>query len=206
MKRPNLFLQRSICRIIGVLINTIKEPTPENEMRVTSGGRIKSYISYAAKIFDNGKETIVIRGTGRAIPAAVQTAEVIKRRIKGLHQQTTVGSQEMLDEWEPIKEGLEKISQTRTVCHLTVILSKDENAVDKTAIGYQEPLDESNVKEISLQEMKREGPTRSRGGQRGGSGRGSRRGKNFRGNGRSFTRGRREFRGTEKNETSGQVC
>jgi hypothetical protein len=43
---------------------------------------------------------------GRAINKTVMIAELIKRRIVGLHQNTTTGSTDITDMWEPLEEGL----------------------------------------------------------------------------------------------------
>eukprot|EP00920_Eleutheroschizon_duboscqi_P005285 GHVT01012231.1.p1 GENE.GHVT01012231.1~~GHVT01012231.1.p1 ORF type:complete len:214 (+),score=20.59 GHVT01012231.1:311-952(+) len=164
-----------------------REATPDNEIRVTSVGSVLGYLKYAAKLFGNGTTTLVIRGTGSAMPNAVQTAELLKRTIKGLHQVTTTGSQSMAEEWEPLEEGLDKVTVSRTVCYMTITLSQDEDAVDKTAVGYQTPIDESEVK--PLDQVKREGLPRVRSRRRGGArGRDAPRGQGNRG-GRGGGRG-----------------
>jgi DNA-binding protein len=44
---------------------------------------------------------------GRAINKTVTIAEILKRRIPGLHQITEIESTDIIDVWEPLEEGLE---------------------------------------------------------------------------------------------------
>lgn len=44
---------------------------------------------------------------GRAINKTVTIAEILKRRISGLHQVTEIESTDIIDVWEPLEEGLE---------------------------------------------------------------------------------------------------
>ncbi|AQK74934.1 Alba DNA/RNA-binding protein [Zea mays] len=60
--------------------------------------------------------------------------ELIKRRIVGLHQNTTTGSTDITDMWEPLEEGLLPLETTRHVSMITITLSKKE--LDKSSIGY----------------------------------------------------------------------
>merc|ERR1712187_307488 len=96
--------------------------------------------------------------------------EVIKRRFKGLHQITKLGSQEIVDEYEPLEEGLDKVTESRNLPFVEIKLSKDP--LDTSDKGYQAPLDESEVKEYDPEEMASLG--RGRGS---GSGRGKGKGK-----------------------------
>jgi len=82
---------------------------------------------------------------------AVTKAEIVKRRFKGLHQITKVGSQEIVDEYEPLEEGLDKVTDTRSLPSIEIKLSKD--ALDTSDKGYQAPLDESMVTEVDPEEM-----------------------------------------------------
>merc|ERR1712012_1146805 len=97
------------------------------------------------------KKFIVIAATGNALTKAVTSAEVIKRRFKGLHQITKLGSQEIVDEYEPLEEGLDKVVETRNVPFVEIKLSKEP--LDSTDKGYQAPIDEDEVKEFDPEEM-----------------------------------------------------
>ncbi|KAL6982409.1 hypothetical protein U1Q18_045669, partial [Sarracenia purpurea var. burkii] len=52
-----------------------------------------------------GRE-IVLKAMGQAISKIVAIAEIIKRRIPRLHQDTSISSVSITDVWEPIEEGL----------------------------------------------------------------------------------------------------
>jgi len=146
-----------------------QEEKSEEEIRLTATGSISSYVSRAAKVYNELEKTkVVITAAGNALTKAVQTAEVIKRRFKGLHQITSLSSQEIVDEYEPLEEGLETVFDTRTVPFISITLSKE--ALDTADKGYQPPIDESLVTEFDPEKMS---APRGRGGGRGkGKGRG----------------------------------
>merc|ERR1711933_233352 len=99
------------------------------------------------KVFGElNQSTVVITATGNALTKAVTLAEVCKRRFKGLHQITKIGSQEIVDEYEPKEEGLDKVTQTRDIPFIEITLSKD--TLDTSDKGYQPPIDEALVKEV----------------------------------------------------------
>ena len=50
-------------------------------------------------------------------------AEIVKRRILGLHQDTEIGSVDITDTWEPLEEGLNRLETTRHVSVITITLS-----------------------------------------------------------------------------------
>ncbi|KAK4778863.1 hypothetical protein SAY86_006391 [Trapa natans] len=124
-----------------------REETPidENEIRITSQGRMRSYITYAMSLLqEKGSDEIVFKAMGRAINKTVTIVELIKRRIVGLHQITSIGSIDITDTWEPLEEGLVTLETTRHVSMITVTLSNNE--LDKAASGYQPPLPADQVK------------------------------------------------------------
>jgi len=180
-----------------------KEKTPQDsieahEVRVTSQRSARSYISYSINLFtteeaDKRKTLILIKAMGRAITKAINIAEVVKRRVVGLHQITQIESNTMVDVFEPLEQGLDSKEVTRNVSAITITLSKDP--LDAKNPGYQHPLPESMV--ISEEDAKAqrghggehddeegEGRRRPRRGGRGGSsprGGGGRRGGGRRG-------------------------
>src|SRR3989338_6084025 len=119
---------------------TDEEPIQPNEIRITSFGGMRRYISYAdalldpslikqfeedqqADISENAEkfptpekqyDTIVLKALGRSSNKAVTIAEVIKRRVVGLHQITLIHSTRIVAEYEPKIEGIEKTKE-RTV-------------------------------------------------------------------------------------------
>ncbi|PWA67371.1 ribonuclease P protein subunit p25-like protein [Artemisia annua] len=70
---------------------------------------------------------------GRAINKTVTIVELIKRRIVGLHQITSIGSTDITDTWEPLEEGLLPLETTRHVSLITITLSKKE--LDTSLVG-----------------------------------------------------------------------
>ncbi|CAM8939610.1 unnamed protein product [Rhodiola kirilowii] len=93
---------------------------------------------------DKGSDEIVFKAMGRAINKTVTIVELIKRRIVGLHQITSIGSTDITDIWEPLEEGLLPLETTRHVSTITITLSKKE--LDTSVVGYQTPLPEGQVK------------------------------------------------------------
>jgi len=124
----------------------------DDEIRVTAMGSISAYVVRAAKVFNElEKPQVVIKATGNALTKAVTLAEVVKRRFKGLHQITELNSTEIVDEYEPLEEGLDKVTDTRTVSVIEIKLSKEP--LDTSDKGYQAPLEESLVKEFDPEQM-----------------------------------------------------
>lgn len=74
------------------------------------------------------------------------TAEIIKRRIMGLHQNTQIGSVDITDTWEPLEEGLNRLETTRHVSVITITLSTA--MLDTTTVGYQAPIENELVKPL----------------------------------------------------------
>lgn len=172
------------------LVERPREESAEDEIRVTNQGRVTTYVAYAARLFkDENRNTITFRASGLAIPIAVSTIEILKRRVKGLHQLTNIGITTLTDEYEPLEQGLTKRTLTRQVPYLLVVLSKLESDVDKNAPGYQPPLDEAFVKELKeFTSGDRPRPLGTRGRGRRGRGRGGFRG-GRRGGRRPYDRG-----------------
>lgn len=131
-----------------------KEDSKKDEIRISSKGRTSNYISYAGKLFnEDGMDSFVIKATGQALATAVTVCEIIKRRFKGIHQITKIGSIEIEDEYEPKSkdDDLENIKQIRNVSFIEITLSKVE--LDTADRGYQPPLPEDQVEEKSPEEL-----------------------------------------------------
>mmetsp|Transcript_50082 Transcript_50082/g.121347 ORF Transcript_50082/g.121347 Transcript_50082/m.121347 type:complete len:102 (-) Transcript_50082:112-417(-) len=95
---------------------------------------------------------------GRAMNKAVTIAEILKRKLP-LHQVNSLESVEMIDVFEPLEEGLDKVENKRYVSCMTITLitvtgaakastgaastsSSPSLLIDdiKHHIGYQPPL------------------------------------------------------------------
>lgn len=67
----------------------------------------------------------------------------MKRRVKGLHQQNDIEVSTLVDEYEPLEEGLDVLKFERQVTMVVIHLTK--NPLDKNHYGYQEPIPDSEV-------------------------------------------------------------
>ncbi|KAL8059290.1 hypothetical protein ABFX02_03G076000 [Erythranthe guttata] len=153
----------------------VETPIDENEIRITSQGRMRSYITYAMSLLqEKGSDEIVFKAMGRAINKTVTIVELIKRRIVGLHQITSIQSTDITDTWEPLEEGLQTLETTRKVSMVTITLSKKD--LDTANIGYQPPIPADQVKVFTEVDYDGEGSPPVRGRGRGGRGRGRPRG------------------------------
>ncbi|XP_022941062.1 ribonuclease P protein subunit p25-like protein [Cucurbita moschata] len=158
-------------------------PIDENEIRITSQGRMRNYITYAMTLLqEKGSNEIVFKAMGRAINKTVTIVELIKRRIVGLHQNTSIGSTDITDTWEPLEEGLLPLETTRHVSMIVITLSKKE--LNTSSVGYQPPLPAELVKTYDYEgegSPHDQGPGRGR--ERDRNGRGRARGRGPPGNG-----------------------
>ncbi|CAL4982329.1 unnamed protein product [Urochloa decumbens] len=149
-------------------------PISQNEIRITTQGRMRNYISYGMSLLEeNGHDEISIKAMGRAINKTVMVVELIKRRVGGLHQNTVTESVDITDTWEPLEEGLLPLETTRHVSMITVTLSK--KPLDTSSPGYQPPIPAEEVKpafDYDHEESYPPGRGRGRGGGRRGRGRG----------------------------------
>uniref|UniRef100_A0A6V7QQJ3 DNA/RNA-binding protein Alba-like domain-containing protein n=1 Tax=Ananas comosus var. bracteatus TaxID=296719 RepID=A0A6V7QQJ3_ANACO len=122
----------------------VEKPRPEsvineNEIRITSQGLIRNYVSYATSLLQEKRvREIVLKAMGQAISKAVAIAEIIKKRNPGLHQDTSISSVSITDVWEPVEEGLVPLELTRHVSMISISLSLRE--LNKNSPGYQAPL------------------------------------------------------------------
>jgi len=60
---------------------------------------------------------------------------------------TSIQPLDIVDEYEPLEEGLDHLEFKRTVTMLVIRLSK--NALDPKDVGFQEPIPESQVEEYT---------------------------------------------------------
>ncbi|KAK6938996.1 DNA/RNA-binding protein Alba-like [Dillenia turbinata] len=150
-------------------------PIDENEIRITSQGRMRNYITYAMTLLqEKGSNEVVFKAMGRAINKTVTIVELIKRRIVGIHQITSIGSTDITDLWEPLEEGLLPLETTRHVSMIIITLSKNE--LNTSSVGYQPPLPADQVKTWTEFDDEGEGSPNGRGRGRGGRVRGRARG------------------------------
>ncbi|KAK6279191.1 hypothetical protein POUND7_019458 [Theobroma cacao] len=77
---------------------------------------------------------VVLKAMGQAISKMVAIAEIIKKRIPGLHQETSISSMSITDMWEPMEEGLVPLEMTCQVFLILISLSTKE--LNKSSPGY----------------------------------------------------------------------
>ncbi|GJU53554.1 ribonuclease P protein subunit p25-like protein [Tanacetum coccineum] len=169
-----------------------EQPIQENEIRITSQGRMRNYITYAMTLLEEkGSSEIVffqirVGGEGEGLVERERFYPLVRlikvfamllvlRRIVGLHQITSIGSTDITDTWEPLEEGLLPLETTRHVSLITITLSKKE--LDTSSIGYQPPLPADQVKPSPEFEYEGDGMPAARGRGSGGRGRGRGRGR-----------------------------
>jgi DNA-binding protein len=85
-----------------------KEPSAENEIKVTSKGQIMNYVQYANRILTKtDHKTIIVKAMGKAIIKAVILVEVLKRRNQ-LHQINEISTMDFEEEVVPKDESEDK--------------------------------------------------------------------------------------------------
>lgn len=131
-----------------------EEKLEDNEIRVTAKLSVEATVRKAVVLFKrSGATSVILKGTGSAIPQSVSIAEAIRRGISGLHQLTEIHRQEVTDVYKPREEGLSDILKSRYVPTISIVLSK--TSLDRSKYGYQAPLTADKVKEISLEEAEK---------------------------------------------------
>ena len=119
------------------------EGVGENEVYVTSHGKMSAYLTSALSKLETGGETsLTFRATGKAINKLVSVVEVVKRRVASLHQVTETGTVRNREHYEPLEEGLKPVVNDKSVSSLTIVLSR--NPLDADHVGYQAPLTEED--------------------------------------------------------------
>lgn len=131
-----------------------KTPIREDEIRITSDGRVPRYVNYAARLFaEQKKKTVTIKATGNAISSAITLTEIVKRRFENLHQLNVIGMTTISDTYEPLEEGLDEVKRERDVPFIEITLTLEDETLDKKHYGYQEPVDQSLVKPMDVEQI-----------------------------------------------------
>lgn len=124
----------------------------------------------------------------------VTVAEIVRRRIFGLHQLSTISSTHIVDTYEPTEAGLKTVTIEKHIPTIDIVLAFDvlslsavAGVADATAAaGYQQPLPQSAIVEQDDEIVKRD---------RGNGGRGNNSRSNSGGAARGGGRGGRGGRG-----------
>eukprot|EP00803_Ostreobium_quekettii_P003835 evm.model.scf_2621.1 EVM.evm.TU.scf_2621.1 scf_2621:4592-6424(-) len=121
-------------------------PSVETEVRITSRGKIRNYVTFAANLFlTKNEKAIVVRGLGNVINKTVNLAEVLKRRVKGLYQVTNIGSLRITDAVEA-RDGRPARQRTTLVAVISILLTTERP--DASVPCVQEPLPEEEIQPL----------------------------------------------------------
>ena len=118
-------------------VEKTQDSLPLNEIRVRRGVGIGRYLRRAHDLLSGveaGQDTVVIKGVSNAMESAVKLAELIKHRVPKLYQVNKISNITIVDEYEPLEEGLDHLKFNRVVTMLGITLSK--NPLDNTDLGF----------------------------------------------------------------------
>ncbi|KAJ8406579.1 hypothetical protein AAFF_G00301530 [Aldrovandia affinis] len=115
------------------------------EMRVKEGSKIRNLMGFALARMQGGGgagaggggglRQVVFAGSGRAVTKTITCAEIMKRKVGGLHQLTKLRYGRVREVWDG-GAGAETTVH-RTVPSISILLSKDP--LDPREPGYQPP-------------------------------------------------------------------
>ncbi|XP_074539901.1 ribonuclease P protein subunit p25-like protein [Halichoeres trimaculatus] len=173
-------------------------PPDTPEVRVKDGSKIRNLLRYALSRMeakprpaeggedDEGGEAVeeqeaaaqplckhlIFTATGKGVSKAITCAEIVKRRVKGLHQLTKLLYSTVVEVWEPLEPaaGLDSLTVSRNVPAIWILLSREP--LDCSEPGYQPPGRYDLLWAESLKEEagQRTGHKRKKGGGGGGGG------------------------------------
>lgn len=175
-------------------------PSDTPEVRVKDGSKIRNLMRFALSRMEGktasaeqagtqeGSEVttgseeklcrqIVFTGTGPSVAKAITCVEIMKRRVHGLHQNTTLLYRTIQEVWEPLVSdaGLDSLTVSRNVPSIWVLLSRD--SLDSNQPGYQAP---GSFDALWAQALKEEAGTQRHGQRKRKGGTGTGRGKGMR--------------------------
>ncbi|XP_071324358.1 ribonuclease P protein subunit p25-like protein [Trachinotus anak] len=122
---------------------------------------------------------IIFTASGKGVSKAITCAEIVKRRVKGLHQLTKLLFSTVVEVWEPLEPaaGLDSLTVSRNLPAIWILLSLEP--LDGSQPGYQAPgrydalwAQSANKEEGGGFSRQRPGHRRKRGSGGGGGGRG----------------------------------
>ncbi|XP_026228451.1 ribonuclease P protein subunit p25-like protein [Anabas testudineus] len=153
--------QPSVCPFPGLPLDT-------PEIRVKDGSKIRNLLRYAlsrlevkpraaeeeppppseerSMVVEGQQESgrplcrqIVFTASGKGVSKAITCAEIVKRRVKTLHQLTRLLYSTVVEVWEPLEPGagLDSLTVNRNVPAIWILLSRE--LLDSSQPGYQAP-------------------------------------------------------------------
>ena len=117
---------------------------------VSQGCKMRNVIPYCLKML-SVHQKIVLCGTGSQLSKAISITEIVKRKYKGIVQETVLTYTEFQDQWEPKNKtkGLDNLSVTRHIPTITITLSLDGDEKAPVAAA-------NSISRETLAELKRE--------------------------------------------------
>ncbi|XDV40697.1 hypothetical protein PO909_009729 [Leuciscus waleckii] len=119
-------------------------PSNTPEVRVKDGSKVRNLMRFALSQVSVGSgenlcRQIVFTGVGQSVAKAITCVEIMKRRVRCLHQHTKLAYRTVQEVWEPLEPeaGLDSLTVSRNVPSVWVLLSRDP--LDRTQPGYQAP-------------------------------------------------------------------
>ncbi|KAM4809223.1 ribonuclease P protein subunit p25-like protein [Rhinophrynus dorsalis] len=115
-------------------------PSDIIDMKVKDGSKIRNLMGFAVgKMENESVRQILFSGSGKALSKTITCVEIMKRRLKDLHQITKIFYRQTEEIWEPIVPdvGLDPLTVKRNSPAICVLLSKDP--LDTSEPGYQAP-------------------------------------------------------------------
>ncbi|XP_072269702.1 ribonuclease P protein subunit p25-like protein isoform X2 [Pyxicephalus adspersus] len=110
------------------------------EMKVKDGSKIRNLMGFAIGRMEDGRvRQMVFSGTGKALSKTITCVEIMKRRVRDLHQITKIFYRQTEEIWEPMvpEAGLDPLTVKRNCPSICVLLSKDP--LDSAEPGFQAP-------------------------------------------------------------------
>ncbi|TSL75316.1 Ribonuclease P protein subunit p25 [Bagarius yarrelli] len=115
------------------------------EMRVKEGSKIRNLMGFAMSRMQCEEKNsdqvslrqVVFTGSGRAVTKTITCAEIMKRKVCGLHQLTKLHYKGVRELWESQEGATAKMTVHRTVPSISILLSKDP--LNPFEPGYQPP-------------------------------------------------------------------
>nr|CAG4641377.1 EOG090X0KMN [Eulimnadia texana] len=107
-------------------------------IKVKASSKMTNLIGFALKTFRQDENKVVLwSGVGPAVSKMISCLEIVKRRIRNLHQITKISYVRSEEYWEPKLEGLDELKIVRNVPAVFALLSTQP--LDSNEPGYQAP-------------------------------------------------------------------
>ncbi|KAL7858112.1 hypothetical protein AOLI_G00182140 [Acnodon oligacanthus] len=112
------------------------------EMRVKEGSKIRNLLGFAmSRLQGEGHAVpvtqVVFTGMGRAITKTITCAEIVKRKVQGLHQVSKLQYRTVREVWQSQEDEAVQMTVLKNVPAIYILLSKEP--LDPQELGYQSP-------------------------------------------------------------------